>query len=197
MTKPISTGKERRIYRTAWRAWDVVPMENALRLHSLTATWLPNAKQVAKCWKKRKHSSPAWSCTCGIYGAFRKEMLIRNSLVIGRCAFWGKTIVHQYGLRSQYAYPLSLALGNYRARRCLICRKDLGRDHYYMWSKYDNDKEWMPCCNNCQKALSQLGYLYTVSAQSLLRELLNTYGCDLEVTYDKNRQKDKEGNLQP
>lgn len=74
-------------------------------------------KQTAKCHHKYscpQEQIPQEDCTCGLYGFSKLEYLQTNSFynqqeIIAVSEHWGKTVVHQDGIRSQHAKIKAIA----------------------------------------------------------------------------------------
>jgi hypothetical protein len=70
---------------------------------------------------RRRHAAPDPRCRCGIYAADSPGIVGRErpawppAPVLGQVALWGRTIEHERGWRSRYAYPARLRLA------CPIC----------------------------------------------------------------------------
>jgi len=112
--------------RIAYRAWQtngryllssyVLDFQNEDNVKQEAATWLPFAEKEAICAKANKKSRqhglvPSKDCGCGFYGfhSLSDLLQIRNKcFVIGRIAIWGRIWEHDFGYRSQYAYPQML-----------------------------------------------------------------------------------------
>jgi hypothetical protein len=62
------------------------------------------------------HESPSLGCTCGIYASASLRDLATSTpslpalSVVGTVSMWGRTIEHERGWRSRFAYPARLAL---------------------------------------------------------------------------------------
>jgi hypothetical protein len=71
-------------------------------------------------WRGR-HEAPDVGCRCGVYASDSLAVVHRErpawppAPVIGRVALWGRTIEHERGWRSRFAYPERLRLV------CAIC----------------------------------------------------------------------------
>lgn len=88
---------------TCYRTWEL--KENQLYpYYKRDEPWNPN-KNVAECkGLYQKHQAPNKACSCGLYGFHDlKSALNINYGIIGVTEHWGKSEVHQDGLRSQYA----------------------------------------------------------------------------------------------
>lgn len=99
---------------TAYRTWDLLD-NKLIPLNRISYTWSAD-KQIAGCqspygeYKDACKESPSHDCSCGLYGFFDKNKAIQQSLgVVGVTEHWGKTEIHQDGLRSQYAQIKALA----------------------------------------------------------------------------------------
>jgi hypothetical protein len=113
----------------AWRVWDVVQLDGALRLCSLAfwSIWLPGCEATATCrrgWVENPgalapHAAPAERCTCGIYGtravshtlAYSRSVGRRADTVhrvVGRVSLWGRVVEAEAGWRAARAYPAAL-----------------------------------------------------------------------------------------
>ena len=63
-----------------------------------------------------QHPSPSLACTCGIYASASLRDLTSSTRalpalsVVGTASMWGRTIEHERGWRSEYAYPARLTL---------------------------------------------------------------------------------------
>ncbi len=63
-----------------------------------------------------QHLSPSFACTCGIYASASLHDLMSSTRalpalsVVGTVSMWGRTIEHERGWRSEYAYPARLTL---------------------------------------------------------------------------------------
>ncbi len=63
-----------------------------------------------------RHESPSLGCTCGIYASASLRDLATSTpslpalSVVGTVSMWGRTIEHERGWRSRFAYPARLAL---------------------------------------------------------------------------------------
>lgn len=139
-----------------WR-WD------AAGLRSLNGKpWPPGQPLAAKCGAGKAHhahESPHLDCTCGVYAAKNLEHLRQLGYegrgIRGEVHLWGTVVEHEFGYRSEFAYPKTLflppdaipsdtkkmesrleALAEYRAdvfivgggRKIPLCRKGSGFD---------------------------------------------------------------------
>ena len=74
-----------------------------------TAGWYARSPTV-------RHESPSLGCTCGIYASASLHDLATSTpslpalSVVGTVSMWGRTIEHERGWRSRFAYPARLAL---------------------------------------------------------------------------------------
>lgn len=109
---------------SAWRLWEVEPLDAAPRLRSLYrfSLWPVGAPLEARCEAQRlrlprrpRHRAPTATCTCGIYGApfelIRRKLVVDNGLptgclfVIGTVLLWGDVLECERGWRAEFAYP--------------------------------------------------------------------------------------------
>lgn len=72
-------------------------------MKNLEIPWLT---PIAEC-EKQKTKHDILNCVCGIYAV--KQQCINYGTVCGEVALWGRVIEHEFGYKSQYAYPLSLS----------------------------------------------------------------------------------------
>ena len=112
---------------SAWRLWEVEPLEEVPRLRSLYrfSFWPVGAPLEARCEAQRlrlprrpRHSAPSETCSCGIYGApfelIRKKLAIDGGLppgclfVMGTVSLWGEVLGCERGWRAELAYPSRL-----------------------------------------------------------------------------------------
>lgn len=75
--------------------------------------WQPGVAAVAKCATGSAHEAPDKSCRCGFYTVDHDHIDAMQSYthdpyVIVKLSLWGKVDVHEYGQRSQYAYPYEI-----------------------------------------------------------------------------------------
>lgn len=94
----------------AWRSWRVHCFED--QLYSFNGTVWPVRQALrAKCANGVGCTGNA--CTCGIYSWMKREKLKVNesghSAIDGEVWLWGKVIEHEFGYRSEYAYPKAFA----------------------------------------------------------------------------------------
>lgn len=98
---------------TTFRTWDLLN-DKLVPLVKTASSW-DEKVQVAECKEhlnvfNKKHQVPDKDCSCGLYGFFDIDKALNKSLgVVGVTEHWGKTEVHQDGLRSQYAQIKALA----------------------------------------------------------------------------------------
>lgn len=120
-------------YLSGWRAWFTSrdrssPSITMLRSIYMGFEWPTRTPLMAECRFPASHilhsrrctTSPNSTCQyCGVYAHTKVHHLapellrwIRGDfyagLVIGRVAMWGRIIKHEWGYRSQYAYPQEL-----------------------------------------------------------------------------------------
>jgi hypothetical protein len=94
-----------------WR-WD------ATGLRSLNGKrWSPRQPVAAKCGAGNAHDAhdpPHLDCTCGVYAAKSREHLRQLGYegrgICGEVYLWGAVVEHEFGWRSQFAYPKALFL---------------------------------------------------------------------------------------
>jgi len=94
-----------------WR-WD------AAGLSSLNGKrWPPRQPLAAKCGAGNAHDAhepPHLDCTCGVYAAKSREHLRQLGYegrgIRGEVHLWGTVVEHEFGWRSQFAYPKTLLL---------------------------------------------------------------------------------------
>jgi hypothetical protein len=110
-----------------WRLWEVADVDAAPRLRSLyrSSFWPVGAPFEARCEAQRvrlpgrpRHTAPAETCTCGIYGApfelIRRTLALDDGLppgclfVIGTVSLWGDVLECERGWRAELAYPRRL-----------------------------------------------------------------------------------------
>ena len=111
----------------AWRLWEVEDVAGAPRLRSLyrLSFWPVGAPFEARCEAQRlrlpgrpRHTAPAETCCCGIYGApfelIRRELAFEDGLspgclfVLGTVSLWGDVLECERGWRAGLAYPSRL-----------------------------------------------------------------------------------------
>lgn len=74
--------------------------------------WVPLQPLEGVC--DQTHEVPGDSCGCGIYAKTTLQGVrshfwpASGSMVLGEVALWGRTVEHEGGYRSQYAYPTHL-----------------------------------------------------------------------------------------
>lgn len=92
-----------------WRAWDL-ETEAPCLLSLNGKVWLPRQVKVAKCQSSPHHKAPRRDCHCGIYAVRTFADLDRRvpDAVFGRVSLWGRVVIHEQGMRGQYAYPNEL-----------------------------------------------------------------------------------------
>jgi hypothetical protein len=80
-------------------------------------TWSPGQPLAAKCGAGHTHDAhepPHLDCTCGVYAAKNIEHLRQLGYegrgIRGEVHLWGTVVEHEFGWRSQFAYPKSLVL---------------------------------------------------------------------------------------
>ena len=99
-----------------FRAWSVQYDGKTPWLYSYVklCRWPYQKELVAECDRPEKHPSPEVSCDCGIYGSKYYDPRYYDSSVFGIVKLWGRIIEHEYGYRSQYAYPESFIVWCYK-----------------------------------------------------------------------------------
>ena len=128
-----------------WRVWDVVKLEDELRLCSLAfwSIWMPREEVRATCRRSQidavltglpAHAAPQPRCSCGIYATklaahvldFSRQVRRRYDKVhrvAGRAALWGSVVESEDGWRSSHAYPASLVVPTFRPRSFRLTRR--------------------------------------------------------------------------
>ena len=94
-----------------WR-WD------AAGLRSLNGKrWSPRQPVAATCGAGNAHDAhdpPHFDCTCGVYAAKSREHLRQLGYegrgIRGEVHLWGTVVEHEFGYRSEFAYPKTLFL---------------------------------------------------------------------------------------
>jgi len=121
-----------------WRVWDVVELDDTLRLCSLSfwTIWLPGRETCAVCRRALvdlhragivDHPAPHPLCTCGVYAASRASHVLAYARqfrrrsdsvhrVVGRVRLWGSVVECEGGWRGELAYPAALFVPTGRAR---------------------------------------------------------------------------------
>lgn len=95
------------------RQWKLAMVPNSLMnpfVGSLVnnTIWTPKVKLHALCNVSIKETPPHINCTkCGIFSYKNSCYYFRGGAIEGRIYQWGKIIEHEYGHRSEYAYPSS------------------------------------------------------------------------------------------
>jgi hypothetical protein len=97
-----------------WRVW----RWDVSGLKSLNGKrWSPRQPLAAKCGAGRAHDAhepPQTDCTCGVYAAKSREHLRQFGYerhgIHGEVHLWGTVVEHEFGWRSQFAYPKALFL---------------------------------------------------------------------------------------
>lgn len=111
----------------AWRAWAIDEYADPPRLASPMQgdLWPAREPMEAVCVPRPPRRrlagyEPPDSCKlapgncgrCSLYGLDRRGFLPRfgdgTLWVWGRCALWGKVVLHEFGARAQFGYPMSL-----------------------------------------------------------------------------------------
>lgn len=114
-----------------WRAWNVrygVDGPVLLPAGSGSDPWPVRRPLEARCTVPRvltgshvRHQAPDPECRCGIYAGSSTAVITRERwawpppTVVGRVALWGRTIAHERGWRSRFAYPDRLRFV------CVVC----------------------------------------------------------------------------
>ena len=103
-----------------WRAWRLIRTRvGGLRLTSLGGReiWPPRKPMHAQCRVGVYHAErlPDADCSCGIYAAslHAEELVTQYAIqaqVVGTVSMWGRIVEHEYGARSEFAYPSQLAV---------------------------------------------------------------------------------------
>lgn len=75
--------------------------------------WKPGEAAVAKCAAGNDHEAPDAGCRCGFYTVDEDHIDVMKGYtnkpyVIVELSIWGKIKQHEYGQRSQYAYPYEI-----------------------------------------------------------------------------------------
>ena len=101
----------------AWRAWTLTASRRGIAyllrpLIGSSRPWPPGEPASASCVFPRRHRAPDRGCTCGLYAVSDGAQLrrARSPAVIGTVAMWGRVIEHEFGFRSEWAYPQRLQL---------------------------------------------------------------------------------------
>jgi hypothetical protein len=123
-----------------WRVWDVVELDDSLRLCSLAfwTIWLPGVSARATCRRSLinpgrapvGHGAPDLACSCGIYAARSARQVLAYARgfqprsdtvhrVLGTVSLWGTIVECQGGWRAERAYPAALYVPTSRRRRRL------------------------------------------------------------------------------
>jgi len=97
-----------------WRVW----RWDAAGLRSLNGKrWSPRQPLAAKCgagYAHDAHEPPRLDCTCGVYAARNIEHLRQLGYegrgIRGEVHLWGTVVEHEFGYRSEFAYPKTLLL---------------------------------------------------------------------------------------
>jgi hypothetical protein len=127
-----------------WRVWDLVELDESLRLCSLAfwTIWLPRREAVALCRRSLvdsglagfpPHAAPQERCTCGVYAtraasqalAYSRSVRRRSDTVhriVGQTALWGTVIECEGGWRASHAYPSALYVPTARPRSFRLAR---------------------------------------------------------------------------
>lgn len=109
-----------------FRLWRIEEMLTGPRLASpyRHCVWVPHVALEAECREEsgiarlsKAHRQASWmaplsDCSCGIYAYHEPERMlcaIADGLVGGAVLCWGRVVIHNEGLRAQFARPLALA----------------------------------------------------------------------------------------
>jgi hypothetical protein len=114
---------------TGWRLWglatDPPGMPVLLPAGAGRGVWPARRRFEARCavdgrlsrpLADVRHETPSFGCTCGIYASASLRDLATSTpslpalSVVGTVSMWGRTIEHERGWRSRFAYPARLAL---------------------------------------------------------------------------------------
>jgi hypothetical protein len=158
-----------------WRAWRLERRRNGLRLISLTRNdaWPARTAMRARCDLAAHDPAPSVGCSCGLYAAREPEDLPQagvgayNASVVGSVAMWGRVIEHEFGSRSQNAYP---------ARFRLVCGPCLGegRGAVEPILVFARSAALVSAC-----ATHAGGVADVLDARQVQSELLSTYAVDV------------------
>jgi hypothetical protein len=156
-----------------WRVWRLARHGGKLRLKAYAhdTVWPPQQAARATCGRGQSHAAPQLGCTCGFYAADSIEALAAagvfsgDTCVIGAIAMWGKTIEHDRGARSEYAYP---------ARLRIVCAECLSTGKFRDPAVVPEQGALLePRCVEHARGASGL------EPTQVLAELLSTYAVDL------------------
>ena len=108
-----------------FRLWRIEEMLTGPRLASpyRHSVWVPHVALEAECreeagnglpkaHRQASRMAPLSDCSCGIYAYHEAERMldgIADGLVGGAVLCWGRVVIHNEGLRAQFARPLALA----------------------------------------------------------------------------------------
>lgn len=164
------------------RSWDIVTsqQDNYLRSLRLKTIWPSNLALKAFCEQGSFDDTHALLCQCGIY-SFKPDVrdiipVTNDGTIFGSVVIWGKVIECEYGYRSEYAYPVSLA-----GFCCLVCKRFSYSDTQLAFSRNDINidqyKVYKAICNTCASLATvkaQFRYI-PLPANLLLKDLREFY----------------------
>jgi hypothetical protein len=93
----------------AWRGWEVTPGGH-LTASAVSGVWDPGVNRAVCRNAHHTDDVPAVGCSCGFY-AWHEPQDIAHGQVRGAIKCWGEIIVHDVGVRAEYAEVICLFAG--------------------------------------------------------------------------------------
>lgn len=90
----------------AWRGWDVTPTGH-LTASAVSGVWDPDANKAVCRHAGHTDDVPAVGCGCGFYG-WHEPGDVSHGQIRGAIKCWGEIIVHDVGVRAEWAEILCL-----------------------------------------------------------------------------------------
>jgi hypothetical protein len=90
----------------AWRGWDVTPTGH-LTASAVQGVWDPGANKAVCRHAGHTEDVPAVGCGCGFYG-WHQPNKVTHGQIRGAIKCWGEIIVHDVGVRAEWAEILCL-----------------------------------------------------------------------------------------
>lgn len=115
----------------AWRGWEVTPTGHLTSAGVSGGIWDPGVNRAVCVNAGHTEDVPAVNCACGFYG-WHEPKDIAHGAIRGAIKCWGEIIVHDTGIRSEYAEIL-----------CLFDNKAHG-----VWLKRAADRYEVPIVNS-------------------------------------------------
>ncbi|MEW6571513.1 MAG: hypothetical protein AB1390_10115 [Nitrospirota bacterium] len=177
---------------TGWRFWKIrkSPGTGSLWLRSVTrrSLWPPMERFEAYHTSYRESNQsviePEIHSRCGIYAYKSPADALRNldrccyrGTILGKVHLWGVIQRHEFGYRSQFAYPVSLDMGV-----CCMCKRvvHLGSEPFAIgWASYHFSESFSVSGLLCEVCNEKYYSLETEYSFGELAQLSRRYGITI------------------